>query len=1178
MGFGDVSMKRAQGGHNPYGFGAAYQKQQKPRQIVYPTLNEASANVNKERRLQAAGAEVPQVKPKQNLLTKALDILDRPGAAVRGAVYEAYKGSNAGAMWDAARQGFTGQKKVQGSDVMNIAAQRGAPLAVAAQKSKAGKFVGGVATEILLDPTTFITGGTAKVAQQAGKRGFGKAVQREVYRETGRNISRESAERIARNAAGGNVPVGRMGTAVHRAMGYTAETTPVRTGFGAVSQAQQRVAKTQEAKGFAAASESAAEQAKALNQEAKQLTGYSPTRGVTGRIAWAKNEAAAQRSLAKEQKQLATQTKKEVKSIRVPETMANLTQVASTPGKSKTTLRFMGVPFLNVTPVRTALGAVVERSQTATKVKDALGRVFSFNYTPAAIKGVERALVTGAKQRVTQAVREIPHIREQSMKEVAGQWKKVSKEAAGLAPDVIEETITGTPEAQRAARIASDMFERDATRFAAEGIPLNVVDNYVQHLYTDPPQKVRAVIDRWRMGHAGRQVAGARPNFTKQRSIPTLEEARQLGLNPISDARQLTMIHRALSEQAVVLQRMGRDLVSMGKGVVQDMNPGGWANVSDSAIPALKGKWIHPEVHQALKNLYPVISNTDEGVQLAAATVDSMVRAWKAMVLFRPSFHIRNFIGNVFLNIADGVFNPMRYPQAAAILSGAIPYVEIAGRRVPVNVVKEWFGMYALKGQGSFREALHGSTRAVTEDAARMLAALERNGLQKVAYWARHPFEGSRLIGEKTDSLSRMANFLHHLDSGLDPTAAAQRTRRALFDYGELTPAENNIRRWVMPFYAWTRFAMPRMVERLVGAPGIFTGAMHIRENAVSLNEVDERNMPEWLRDMQAVPLWVDEKGHLHYLTLNLPLTELTRIHDPRDVQESIKELALMLNPLYTVPYQMAANQVLFSGQKITEFEDVGGPMKWRDYAMYGLGQMGMPREIANNMRETQMQKEIEKKTAEGKAVEILPTERGPLEKLGISSVQNPAQWARAAEYRRGELLDRAIEAAKMQSIDVPDTGDLAPLAEKKGFGSVTAELGGSGFGAVSRQQMLRDTGEAPVVIKQAMEMAGVDQSWGPYLKLLMRSESGGNPVAVNPLWVNYNTGQTSRRKEGSNWHRATGLYQMMQPTFDQYKVPGHDDIYSPLDNSLAAIRYIQSRYGHPANIPRLGQSGYRGY
>src|SRR5699024_5921184 len=42
----------------------------------------------------------------------------------------------------------------------------------------------------------------------------------------------------------------------------------------------------------------------------------------------------------------------------------------------------------------------------------------------------------------------------------------------------------------------------------------------------------------------------------------------------------------------------------------------------------------------------------------------------------------------------------------------------------------------------------------------------------------------------------------------------------------------------------------------------------------------------------------------------------------------------------------------------------------------------------------------------------------------------------------------------------------------------------------------------------------------------------------------------------------SKGLMQVIDPTFRAYKMPGFNDIWNPLDNILASIRYAVARYG----------------
>lgn len=79
-------------------------------------------------------------------------------------------------------------------------------------------------------------------------------------------------------------------------------------------------------------------------------------------------------------------------------------------------------------------------------------------------------------------------------------------------------------------------------------------------------------------------------------------------------------------------------------------------------------------------------------------------------------------------------------------------------------------------------------------------------------------------------------------------------------------------------------------------------------------------------------------------------------------------------------------------------------------------------------------------------------------------------------------------------------------------------------------------------------------------LLMQMQTESGGNPNAINNWDINAKRGTPSK-----------GLMQVIDPTFQTYKMPGYDNIWDPLSNMLAAIRYTLARYGSLTN-------GWRGH
>ncbi|ARM67367.1 tail tape measure protein [Lactococcus phage AM9] len=115
-------------------------------------------------------------------------------------------------------------------------------------------------------------------------------------------------------------------------------------------------------------------------------------------------------------------------------------------------------------------------------------------------------------------------------------------------------------------------------------------------------------------------------------------------------------------------------------------------------------------------------------------------------------------------------------------------------------------------------------------------------------------------------------------------------------------------------------------------------------------------------------------------------------------------------------------------------------------------------------------------------------------------------------------------------------------------FSALAGAFGGGGGGGVAGAGVQQWTG----VASQALMMTG--QFTPQNLQALlyqMQTESGGNPMAINNWDVNAVRGTPSK-----------GLMQVIDPTFQDNKMPGYNNIYAPLDNILASIRYALGSYG----------------
>nr|WP_114788410.1 NlpC/P60 family protein [Lactiplantibacillus plantarum] len=131
----------------------------------------------------------------------------------------------------------------------------------------------------------------------------------------------------------------------------------------------------------------------------------------------------------------------------------------------------------------------------------------------------------------------------------------------------------------------------------------------------------------------------------------------------------------------------------------------------------------------------------------------------------------------------------------------------------------------------------------------------------------------------------------------------------------------------------------------------------------------------------------------------------------------------------------------------------------------------------------------------------------------------------------------------------------ISKLADEFGDGG-SSNPGGSG---VQRWK--------PDVIK-ALKKNGFEASASQvsaWMKVIAR-ESNGDPTVVNNWDSNAKMGIPSK-----------GLVQTIQPTFDAYKFPGHNNILNGYDDLLAGIHYMKAKYGSGASaFARV--SGPEGY
>lgn len=173
--------------------------------------------------------------------------------------------------------------------------------------------------------------------------------------------------------------------------------------------------------------------------------------------------------------------------------------------------------------------------------------------------------------------------------------------------------------------------------------------------------------------------------------------------------------------------------------------------------------------------------------------------------------------------------------------------------------------------------------------------------------------------------------------------------------------------------------------------------------------------------------------------------------------------------------------------------------------------------------------------------------------------------WAKIKDFT-GDILDYVENPRKLMQIAIDKFTDLTGALEP-GLSMAKGAVNSVFDAAVnSIKGLLSDFGGANVkynpsagveqwrkLAKKALKLTGqYSESNLNRLLMQMQSESSGNPNAINNWDSNAKAGIPSK-----------GLMQVIDPTFRSYALaPYNKNIYDPLSNMIAAIRYTVSRYG----------------
>ncbi|MGB9887809.1 MAG: hypothetical protein ACPLRW_12575 [Moorellales bacterium] len=244
------------------------------------------------------------------------------------------------------------------------------------------------------------------------------------------------------------------------------------------------------------------------------------------------------------------------------------------------------------------------------------------------------------------------------------------------------------------------------------------------------------------------------------------------------------------------------------------------------------------------------------------------------------------FDGNHLLMRMAGI----GYPEQLASLARAVKH------RALQDEVYRQLRRLGLEGHGLFSDATAG-LKPVLKHLEEYQRRLTGTGLGKVARILLSPLDAGRAVGTFADDVYRLAARLHFRDKGFSADEAARLVRRYMFDYTQLTPTERAVRDWLVPFYTWTRYSIPRSIPALAEAPGAYSGYFRLQELAAKEAGVKPEGLPEWLQP--AVVLAETPEGKIIYVNPQVLWQWAYTVLGPQGGKEVGEFIARSLQPVF---------------------------------------------------------------------------------------------------------------------------------------------------------------------------------------------------------------------------------------------------------------------------------------
>lgn len=368
-----------------------------------------------------------------------------------------------------------------------------------------------------------------------------------------------------------------------------------------------------------------------------------------------------------------------------------------------------------------------------------------------------------------------------------------------------------------------------------------------------------------------------------------LADARKIGQNPTRLMYDIDLaIEKTMKEYALVDEFIMR----FGKHVdISDFNPKiHTAQLVHKRVP--KGVYFEPEVAAQFRRLLDDLSDMYVPTSKIMRFYSRGLRAWKTGVtIYLPSHHIRNMIGDLHLMWWAGHNDPRNFVRARRVLATQRRYLDTALKQDSFAMLNDYTSRDALEWAATKGGDVILKQNGMTLTADQIYLAAHQHGLlldankaedifgEAPVQWRGKNIEplggkahaAAATVAEYREHYVRLSHFVGAVNKRMKKSKdlqwilddAAHEVRKWHPDGRDLTSFEQKYIRNLVPFYSWTRKALPLIVQSFATRPAkvlYYPRAQYELQGALGIRR-EEGGLADPFPNDQLFPEWIRAKG-----------------------------------------------------------------------------------------------------------------------------------------------------------------------------------------------------------------------------------------------------------------------------------------------------------------------------